>query len=166
MRRLAVVAFLTLAAGAGLAAPAPQVSILSLRQLPTPLPAPYDPATNAQADVAAAMAKAKASSKLLLIDLGANWCADCRILSGVMDLPEVRAFIDKHYVVVRVDIGRIDRNLDIPARYGVKDVTAVPNLLIIDRKGRLVDAGHTAATSDARYMTPQALADWLAKWTN
>jgi hypothetical protein len=29
----------------------------------------------------------------------------------------------------------------------------------------LLDAGHIAAIADARIMTPQALADWLAQWT-
>jgi thiol-disulfide isomerase/thioredoxin len=153
-------------AGAALAAPAPQVSIASLAQLSTPLPVPYDPTRDAKADVAAGLAKARASHKLLLIDLGGNWCGDCRVLAGVMRLPEVAAFVNVHYVVVTVDVGRIDRNLDIPARYGVKKVEGVPGLLVVDAHGRLKDAGHIAALADARSMTPQALADWLARWTD
>jgi len=155
-------------AGAASAAPAPQVSISSFAQLPTPLPYPYDEKADANADVAAAKARAKAEHKLLAIDLGGNWCGDCRVLAGTMELPEVKAFDDAHYVVVLVDVGRFNRNQQIPAHYGVtRRLEGVPALLIVDpRTDRLLDDGHIAALADARNMSPQALADWLAQWTN
>ena len=170
MRRLAsATAFAVVLTAAGFsvqAASAPRVGITSLAQLPTPLPNPFDPGADAKAQVAAARAKAKASHRLLMIDLGGAWCADCRLLAGLMERPEIAAFIDAHYVVVAVDVGRMNRNLDIPARYGASEgLEGVPSLLIVDRHGRLVNAGHVAALADARSMTPQALADWLASWT-
>jgi thiol-disulfide isomerase/thioredoxin len=152
--------------GSAVAAPAPSPSISSLAQLATPLPYPYDEGADANAQVAAAMAKAKADHKLLLIDLGGNWCGDCRVLAAFMRLPEIAAFVDAHYVVVPVDVGRENKNLQIPARWGVTKMDGVPSLLVVDRHGRLVDAGHVAALADARHMTPQGLADWLAKWTD
>ena len=160
---LAVLAF---AAGpAAFGAPAPVVHIASLAQLPTPLPYPYDPGAVASVQVARAKAAARASGKLLLVDLGGNWCADCRLLAAVMALPEVAAFIDAHYVLVSVDVGRMDRNLDIPGHWGVKHLEGVPSLLVVDSHDRLVNAGHQEALADARSMKPQALADWLAHWT-
>jgi thiol-disulfide isomerase/thioredoxin len=166
LRALVSAAALSLVATAGLAAPAPKVSIATLAQLSTPLPSPYDPTANAKADVAAARAKARAAHKLLLIDLGGNWCGDCRVLAGIMRLPEVAAFVDAHYVVVAVDVGHMNRNLDIPAHYGAKHLDGVPSLLVVDAHDRLLDAGHIAALADARHMTPQGLADWLARWTD
>jgi hypothetical protein len=42
----------------------------------------------------------------------------------------------------------------------------VPSILIVEPDGKtLVDAGHISALADARHMTPQGLADWLAQWT-
>ncbi|MEO8812665.1 MAG: thioredoxin family protein [Caulobacteraceae bacterium] len=168
-RRLAALmlgAALGLPAGGAVAAPAPDVHIAGLKQLPTPLPFPYDPGADARAQVTAARARARSEGKLLLIDLGGNWCPDCRLLAAVMRLREVAAFVAAHYVVVTVDVGHMDKNLDIPRRFGVKAVAGVPSLLIVDRNGRLLDVGHTEALADARSMTPQALADWLARWTN
>ena len=145
------------------ATPAPQVTA-SMADLAQPLPLPYDTAASGADTVAAARARARASHKLLLIDLGGNWCPDCRVLAGVMALPGVKAFVDAHYEVVTVDIGRRDKNLDVPAHYNV-DIKGVPAVLIVDpRTDRLKNAGHYAALSDARHMTPQALADWLASW--
>lgn len=156
-----------LSATSAIAAPAPKVHIATLQELPVPLPYPYDETRNADADVAAAKAKAMASHKLLVIDLGGNWCGDCRVLAGVMDLPEVKKFVDAHYVEVSVDVGRFDRNLQIPAHYGITNrLEGVPSLLIVDPKtDKLLNAGRVSALADARSMTPQALADWLAQWT-
>jgi thiol-disulfide isomerase/thioredoxin len=161
----ALAAFLMAAPAA--AVPAPRVSIASFAQLKTPLPYPYDEKADADRAVAAAKAQARASNRLLLIDLGGNWCPDCRVLAGTIELPEVKAFVEAHYVVVTVDVGRFDKNLQIPAHYGItKRLEGVPSILIIDPvTERLLDAGHTAALAYARSMSPQALAEWLAHWT-
>ena len=167
IRALALAAACALVASASRAAPPPRVSISSYAQLATPLPYPYDEAANADAAVAKARTRALARHRLLLIDLGGNWCGDCRVLAGTMALPEVKAFVDDHYEVVTVDVGRFDKNLQIPARYGIRDrLEGVPSLLIVDPlRDRLLDGGHVAALADARHMDPQSLADWLARWT-
>jgi hypothetical protein len=164
---LVLFAALALSAGTAFAAAPPKVSIGSFAELRTPLPYPYDETADANAVVAAAKARARAGHKLLLIELGGNWCADCRILTGTIDLPEVKAFVDAHYEMVTVDVGRFDKNLQIPAHYGITTrLAGVPALLVVDPRGdRLLDAGHVSALEDARHMTPQALADWLAQWT-
>lgn len=149
------------------AATPPRVPITSFEQLAKPLPLPYDESANATAQVAAAKARATARHKLLLIDLGGNWCLDCRLLAGTMEVPALKAFLDRHYEIVTVDVGRMDKNLAIPARYGITDrLKGVPSLLIVDpRTDRLLNAGRTTALADARSMSPQGLADWLAQWT-
>ncbi|HEY5009154.1 MAG TPA: thioredoxin family protein, partial [Caulobacteraceae bacterium] len=166
-RPLAAALVLALLAGAASAAPAPRMAVTSFAQLKTPLPYPYDEKADASAAVAAAKARALGHHKLLLIDLGGNWCPDCRVLAGTMAQPELRAFVDTHYEVVTVDVGRFDKNLQIPARYGIiKRLEGVPSVLVVDpASNKLIDAGHISALSDARHMTPQALADWLAQWT-
>jgi len=158
-------AFLALAAPAS-AATAPHVSIASLKELTVP-DAPYDEKANADAQVDAAIARAKKSGKRVMIDLGGNWCADCRIMAGLMELPEMERFLSAHYEIVSVDVGRFNRNLQIPARYGITQrLEGVPAFLVVTTDGKLVNAGRVSAIQDARHMTPQALADWLAQWTN
>lgn len=154
---------------AGAAVAPPKVGITSFAQLSTPLPYPYDESLSAKATdarVAAARAKAKKTGKLLLVDLGGNWCGDCRILTGTLERPEVKAWLERHYVLVSVDVGRFDKNLQVPGAYGIHDrLEGVPALLVVDPKtNRLLDKGHESALQDARSMTPQALADWLAQF--
>lgn len=157
----------SLVAGAASAAVAPpRVSITDYAQLTTPLPYPYDEAAKADADVARAKARAKAARKILIIDLGGNWCGDCRILAATMDLPEMKTWVSRHFEVVTVDVGRFDKNLQIPAHYGLTTrLAGVPALLMVDPvTDRLLNKDTVASLADARHMSPQALADWLAKW--
>jgi thiol:disulfide interchange protein len=153
------------------AAKAPTVTSISiLAELATPLPFPYDEKSDANKAVDAALVKAKAEHKRAFIDLGGNWCGDCRVLAGLMALPEVKAFVDAHYVVVTVDVGRFNKNLQIPARWGMvqalKDGGA-PTVLIVDpATNKVVDAGHTGALEDARHMDPQSIVNWIAEWSN
>ena len=168
MVRFATALFALALALPAAAAQPPRVSISDYGQLKTPLPYPYDEAANATAQIDKAFAKAKAGKKLLLIKMGGNWCGDCRILQATMDLPEVKAFLNRHYEMISIDVGRMDKNLQIPARYGVKDkLEGVPAILIVDPKNgkQLVARADVAALADARHMSPQALANWLAKYT-
>jgi thiol-disulfide isomerase/thioredoxin len=159
---------LALAAGSAKAGAvrAPKVSISSYAQLRTPLPYPYDEAAKADQQVARAKARAKASGKMLLIDLGGNWCGDCRILAATLALPEMRTFMARHFEMVTVDVGRFDKNLQIPAHYGItRRLEGVPALLVVDpRTDRLVNKDTVASLADARHMSPQALANWIAQW--
>ena len=149
------------------AATAPKPSITDLEKLPVLTMQPYDEAANADAQVAAAFVRAQKSQKRVLIDLGGNWCGDCIILANFVRLPEMRRFMAAHYEEVSVDVGRFNRNLQIPARFGVtKKLEGVPALLIVTPDGKLVNGANIFATADARHMTPQALADYLARYAD
>jgi hypothetical protein len=158
---------LLLAALPAQAATAPKPSITSFQQLPVVTMQPYDEAANADAQVAAAFARAQKSHKRVLIDLGGNWCVDCLVLSNFLRLPEMRRFMNAHYEEVLVDVGRFNRNLQIPTRFGItKKLEGVPALLIVTPQGKLVNGDKIFATADAHNMTPQALADYLARYAD
>ena len=168
IRLAAAVAALAFAAGSAVAAPAPRVGIADYSQLHTPLPYPYDEAADATAQVDRALARAKTSGKRVIIDMGGNWCGDCRILAATMELPEMKAFLDRHFEIVTVDVGRFDKNLQVPARYGITTrLEGVPALLVVDPKTgqQLVGKAQVSALADARHMHPQDLANWFAQWT-
>ena len=129
-RLLALVALALPAAAIAQVAP-PRLTVRTLDQLPRPLAAPYDAEADARADIAAASARARKSGKRLLIDFGANWCVDCRVFASVVELPEMRAWVARHFELVTVDVGRFNRNLDLAARYGVS-LDAVPAIFVID----------------------------------
>jgi thiol-disulfide isomerase/thioredoxin len=166
MRKMMAVFAVGAALMAGAAAP-PKLPITDLKNLPVVTTSPYDEKADADAVVAAAFARAKKNHRLVMLDLGGNWCPDCVILANVMRLPAMRDFMAAHYEFAAVDVGQFDKNLQIPARFGfTKRLEGVPTVLVATPDGKLVNDGHVFALSDARHMTPQSLADYLAEWTN
>ena len=159
---LSVLPFL---ASVATAAAAPKVSIASLTNLPVGERSPYDPNADATAAGDAAFARARKSGKRVLIDVGGNWCPDCIVLANLMQLAELKPFLAAHFEIVSVDVGRFDKNLQIPARFGITErLEGVPSVIVAEPDGRFVNRGRIAALADARHMTPQAIADWLALW--
>ncbi len=130
----------------------------------TPVAHPYDEAADAHAAVAAAFAAARASGHKVLLDFGGNWCPDCRMLAGVLDLPQVHAWAAQHFETVYIDVGRFTKNKDIAATYGVK-LTAAPTVLVVSADGTVLNRNDVFALADARSMSAQAVVTLLASWS-
>ena len=161
-----VLALAALPAAASAAPHAPPLAVASLSDLSVP-DHPYDENANADAAVDAAFARAKLTHKRVMLDLGGNWCGDCRVLAGIMELPAMKRYLAAHYEVVSVDVGRFNKNLQVPARFGITQrLVGVPSVLVATPDGQLVNKGDIFALADARSMTPQAIADWLAQWAS
>lgn len=145
----------------------PRVLLNDLSHLPVTIRAPYDEAANADAMVDGAFARAQKSGKRVMIVLGGNWCADCIVLANVAALPEVGPWLDRHFERVSVDVGQFDRNLQIPARFGITErLRGVPMVLIATKDGKLLNPGDPFTLANSTSMTPQAIVNWLAKWAN
>ena len=124
---------------------------------------PFSETADAHADVALALARAAATHKYVLLDFGGNWCPDCRVTSGVLMMNEVQPWIARNFIVVPIDVGRMNKNLDIAKTYG-QNIHAVPTIVVLDATGKVLNAGNPTALSDARSMTPQAIVDTLNGW--
>jgi thiol-disulfide isomerase/thioredoxin len=124
---------------------------------------PYDEQADAYKDVALGISRAAATHKYVLIEFGGNWCPDCRVTAGVLAMSGVDSWVNKTFTVVPVDVGRMNKNLDIAQAYGVK-IVAVPTIVILDSEGHMVNSGNPDALKDARGMSPQAVVDTLSGW--
>jgi len=128
----------------------------------TPVAHPYDEAADAHAQVDAALAEGKRSGRTVLLDFGGNWCPDCRMLAGVFQEKPVADWMAQHFVVLTVDIGRRNKNMDISQRWGVT-IQGVPTVMMISPEGKLLNKDDPYGLADARSMSTQAVVDLLAK---
>ncbi|HVJ51368.1 MAG TPA: thioredoxin family protein [Aliidongia sp.] len=126
---------------------------------------PYDENEDAGAAIAAAQRAAQIQGKKVLVTFGANWCPDCRALGGALALSGVRKWVDAHYVLVEVDVGRFDKNLDLASRLGL-DIkgNGIPETAVLAPSGAVLNAGDVMRLFDASTMTPQSVVDVLAGW--
>jgi hypothetical protein len=109
----------------------------------------YDPTRDADADVAAAFARARANGRMVMIVLGGNWCHDSRALAEHFAEADFQAMLSDRYEIVYVDVGHRDRNLQIPARYGVASLQGTPTVLVLAADGTLLSRGTAGSWRNA-----------------
>ncbi len=96
-----------------------------------------DPA-QARADLAAALKTAAATHKRILLDFGGNWCGDCQVLDIYFHDPANRPILEANFVLVHINIGHDDANLDLAKRYKIPLEKGVPALAILSENGTLL----------------------------
>src|SRR5262245_50924898 len=74
---------------------------------------PYDETADARADIRAAIAEAARTNTRVLVVFGANWCGDCKVLDLAFREGASAPLIAKNFKVVKVNVGRFDRNTDV-----------------------------------------------------
>lgn len=124
----------------------------------------YDAQADAKQDIARALASAKAEQKLVLIDFGADWCPDCVVLARIFESAQVKPYLDQHYVVVRVNVGEWDANLDVSQQYGDPIKKGIPAVVVLSPDGRTVASTGGGELANARTATRQEILGMLQQW--
>jgi len=124
----------------------------------------YDESADARQAISAAIVTAARTHKNIVVDFGANWCFDCHMLDQQMHKPELASIVEKNFVVVHVDVGRMDKNLDLAAKYGVPLKRGIPALAVLDSGGKLLYAQDQGQFEDARHMSYEDIRAFFVKW--
>jgi thioredoxin 1 len=116
----------------------------------------------APADLEAAIAQAHREHKRVIVDFGGDWCPDCQVLNLYFQREPNSQLLARYYVRVNVNIGRLDANKDIAARFGVP-LKGVPALAVLDGDGKVIYA-QNQEFADMRHLDADALSEFLNKW--
>jgi len=113
---------------------------------------PFDETRTAALDVDAALASAAINGKRVALILGGNWCHDSRGLAAKLENAKLKKIIEESYELVYVDIGHRDRNLHVPARFGIHQIHGTPTIMILSKDGALLnaDSAHDWRNADSR----------------
>ncbi len=124
----------------------------------------YDEKADAHKQVAAGIAQAERTGKNVVLVFGANWCVDCHALDEQMHKGELAKIIQHDYVVVKIDVGRFNKNLELGTKYGVPIKHGIPAVAILDSHGKLLYAQDQGQFANAHLMTYEPFLDFFRKW--
>jgi thiol:disulfide interchange protein len=127
-------------------------------------PRPAENQADAHSQIRAAIADAMKSGKRIVLDFSADWCFDCHVLQEQMEKPELAELIRKNFVVVHVDVGRFDKNLDLAAQYDVPLRQGIPALAVLDEHGKLLYSQEKGQFQDARHLNAETIKAFFEKW--
>jgi len=137
------------------------------RRLKQPLklnPSLYNPQADANREIKEALEHAARGHKNVILVFGGNWCYDCHVLDLAFHHPEIEPRLKAHYIVVHVDIGEYNKNLDLADRYQVPLKKGVPALAVLASDGRLLYSQQAGEFEAARSLAPEDVIEFLKKW--
>jgi thioredoxin 1 len=126
---------------------------------------PYNEAADARQDIQLALTQAEQSGKSVIVVFGANWCGDCKVLDLAMKQGASAPFVAREFKVVKVDVGRFDRNVAIAESYGVPLKNGIPAVVILSPADRVLYVTRAGELSDARNMGESGIYEFLRKVT-
>jgi thioredoxin 1 len=143
------------------------ISAAQFKRVPLQAPAQpnaqlYKADANAARDIRRALATAVKQHKNVLLDFGGNWCIDCHILDNAFHQPRIAPLLNSNYIVVHVDVGKYEKNLDLAKKYHVNLEKGVPSLAVLDAMGKVLYA--TGDFERARMMSEDDVIQFLDKW--
>lgn len=124
----------------------------------------YPDPGQAKPDLAAALRSAAATHRRILLDFGGNWCGDCKVLDSYMHDDKNKPLIDANFVVVHVNVGRFDANLDLAEKYEIPLKRGVPALAILSEHGELLYSQKNGEFESMRRMVSSSVTDFLVRW--
>ena len=121
----------------------------------------YSETANPTADIAAALVQARREHKRVLLDFGGNWCGDCQVLDFYYHQSPNAEIIAQHYILVYIDIGHMDKNVDVAQKYHVPIAHGVPALAVLDAHGAVL---YAERPKEFERPDPQAITALLNRW--
>lgn len=123
---------------------------------------PYDENADANAELTQALGRAHDSGKKVLLIFGANWCKDCRELDKALH-GKSAAMIDSKFIIVKVDVGNFDKNLELAKSYGNPIRKGIPAAVMLMPDNRVLYATRAGELADACRMGEDGIRDFFSR---
>jgi hypothetical protein len=151
----------------------PAAPVRPAQQAPPKL---YNETADGRSQIDAALKAAAQGDIRVLINWGANDDDACAMFQQVMNgrgssnpaYEAIRTKLSNEYRYVRVDVGRLDRHLELAASYGVRlSAGDLPHLTVLDNQGRVLaqqpGRGLAAAPGGPTAYDPEKIAAFLTQ---
>jgi thioredoxin 1 len=124
----------------------------------------YPPADRAKLDLEAALVAARSAHKRVILDFGGNWCTDCHVLDHYFHDATNGPLLHADFILVHINVGRLNENLDIADRYHIPLRKGVPALAVLGENGELLYSQRTGEFESMRAMQASAVSQFLMRW--
>ena len=129
--------------------------------LKIPLPLPYNGEIYSESDIERFLDSSINKLKQPIIIFGGNWCPDCRILEGTLQLPTIKKYMIEHYEIMHVDVGRYDKNMNLISYFKIPKEEGVPRVLVFDNKKNILNMESTKEWTTARDRKQQEIFNYF-----
>ena len=126
---------------------------------------PYNDNADARSDIQQALAQAATNHTDVIVVFGANWCPDCRELEYAMSKGSSAALLARDFQIVKVSVGRWNKNLDVAESYGVPLSQGIPAVAILSADNKVLYVTKEGELANARDMGEDGIYDFFKRVT-
>jgi thioredoxin-related protein len=124
----------------------------------------YPADADAKKEIEVALKLAAIDHKRVLLVFGANWCYDCHVLDRALHDGAAGQVVKESFLLVHVDIGEVNKNLDLAKQYKIPLEKGVPAVAILSGDGKLLYSSGDGEFEAARRMMKKDLVAFLNHW--
>ena len=124
----------------------------------------YPAGADAKKEIDDALKRATIEKKRVLLIFGGNWCYDCHVLDRALHEGAAGKITKQSFLLVHVDIGEGDKNLDLTKLYRIPLDKGVPAVAILESGGKLLYSSGDGEFEAARRMMKKDLVRFLWIW--
>ena len=138
-----------------------KIILTKLDALKSPHPKPFNGMAVSIKKLKTFIQETTSIKKQPIIIFGANWCPDARLLEGVLHLPSVKNFIDKHCAVLNIDVGNYEINTELFRFFDSTIKDGIPRVFILNLKGEIINLETNDRMRTAREHSTQEIFEYL-----
>lgn len=139
--------------------------LVSLASVASASDKPYNEAADARLEINQALKQAATSQAPVIVVFGANWCGDCKMLDAAMKTGASALLLSRDFKIVKVNVGRMDKNVDLAKSYGVPLEKGIPAVVIVSPKNAVLYATKEGELADARKMGDNGIYEFFKRVT-
>jgi len=124
----------------------------------------YPANADAKKEIDEALNQAAAEKKRVLLVFGGNWCYDCHVLDRALHEGDAGKLAKESFLLVHVDIGEGDKNLDLVKKYKTTLDKGVPVVVVLGADGNSLYSSDDGEFEAARKMMKKDLLAFLTHW--
>lgn len=131
-----------------------------------PLPKVYEEGRDGMEQIEMGLEEARNSERLLICQVGGNWCPWClRFAKLITEDEEIAKVVKENFVYIHVNTSKENKNfealkrLENPGRFGY------PALVVLDREGRVIHIQNSAYLEEGKGYDRKKVLEFFQNWT-
>ena len=129
----------------------------------------YDETINTKTQISSALADAASQNKLVICQVGGNWCPWClRFAQFIVDDAEIASLIDKNFEYIHVNYSRSDKSeatAETMKRLGSPQRFGFPVFVVLDAKGEVLHIQDSSFLESGNSYDREKVLRFLRCWT-
>ena len=126
---------------------------------------PYNETADSKLEIKQALTQGATTNTPVIIVFGANWCGDCKMLDSAMKKGASAQLLSRDFKIIKVNVGRFDKNLDVAKTYGVPLEKGIPAVAIVSAKNKVLYVTREGELANARRMGDNGIYEFFKRVT-